>query len=82
MANDQPAGEKTEKPTPKRLREARDRGQVARSPDLSAWVGILATVLLLQITVHRGSAVMHDVLQRMGLAIAHPEAGVALRLSG
>jgi flagellar biosynthetic protein FlhB len=81
MANDQPAGEKTEKPTPKRLREARERGQVARSPDLSAWVGILATVLLLQITVHRGAVVMHDVLENMSLAIAHPEAGVALRFA-
>jgi flagellar biosynthetic protein FlhB len=28
------SGEKTEKPTPKRLKEARDKGQIARSPDL------------------------------------------------
>jgi flagellar biosynthetic protein FlhB len=81
MANDQPAGEKTEKPTPKRLREARERGQVARSPDLSAWIGILATVMLLQLTVHRGATAMHDILERMGVVIAHPEVGLALRFA-
>jgi flagellar biosynthesis protein FlhB len=35
MARDRPGGEPTEKATPKRLREARRKGQVARSRDLS-----------------------------------------------
>ncbi len=34
-------GDKTEKPTPKRVKEARDKGQIARSPDLAAWVSDL-----------------------------------------
>jgi flagellar biosynthetic protein FlhB len=70
---DQPAAEKTEKPTPKRLKEARERGQVARSQDLTAWAGILATVVLLQLTVHRGASAMTDVLQHMGVAISNPQ---------
>ena len=37
------SGEKTEKPTPKRLKEARKEGQVARTPELGSW----ATVMLL-----------------------------------
>jgi len=41
-------GEKTEDPTAKRLREARDRGQVAQSQDLGGVLALLAgTVLLL-----------------------------------
>jgi flagellar biosynthetic protein FlhB len=74
---DKPAAEKTEKPTPKRLREARERGQVARSADLSAWAGILATVILLQVTLHRGQSAMTDVLHQMGKAIAEPQVGTA-----
>jgi flagellar biosynthetic protein FlhB len=48
-------GEKTEKPTPKRLKEARKEGQVARTPDLGGW----ATVLLLSLLVP--SMLSHEV---------------------
>jgi flagellar biosynthetic protein FlhB len=62
--------QKTEKPTAKRLREARERGQIARSNDLVTWAGMLATTVLLQITVTRGSDAFGDVLGSMGVAIA------------
>ncbi len=35
----QDSGEKTEAPTPRRLQEAREKGQVAKSMDLSAAIG-------------------------------------------
>jgi len=35
-------GDKTEAPTPRRLQEARERGQVAKSMDLSAAIGLFA----------------------------------------
>ncbi|HET9730271.1 MAG TPA: EscU/YscU/HrcU family type III secretion system export apparatus switch protein [Acidimicrobiia bacterium] len=81
MADNKPAGEKTEKPTPRRIREARERGQVARSADLSTWAGMLATTILLQMTAQRGQSAFRDVLQRMGVAIAHPDLGVASRFA-
>jgi flagellar biosynthesis protein FlhB len=34
--------EKTEKPTPRRLKQARKEGQFPRTPDAAAWVGIAA----------------------------------------
>jgi flagellar biosynthetic protein FlhB len=43
------AGEKTEAPTPQRIREARENGQVAKSQDLSAAVGLLSAMALLNI---------------------------------
>jgi flagellar biosynthesis protein FlhB len=43
-------GEKTEKPTPKRLQEARKKGQVARSNDLNGAVVMLAGLLTLGAT--------------------------------
>ena len=39
-------GEKTEVPTPRRLQEAREKGQVAKSPDLAAAVELPAGCLV------------------------------------
>src|SRR4030095_8727161 len=49
-------GEKTEKPTPKRLKDARERGQVASSRDLTMAVGTLAAAGAL---VAGGGLMMH-----------------------
>lgn len=43
------AGERTEAPTPRRLQEAREEGQVARSADLTAAIVLLAGLTLLDI---------------------------------
>jgi flagellar biosynthetic protein FlhB len=43
MAND----DRTEKPTPKRKKEARRDGKVAKSPDVSAWLILLASSVVL-----------------------------------
>lgn len=40
-------GEKTEAPTPRRLQEAREKGQVAKSQDLTAAAGLLVGLVLL-----------------------------------
>ena len=71
------SSDKTEKPTPKRLREAREKGQVAKTPDLSTWIGMLATTVLLQMTFQRGATALPDILHRMALVIANPDLGAA-----
>ena len=43
------AGEKTESPTPRRLADAREKGQVAKSADLSAALGLIAGLVLLKV---------------------------------
>lgn len=43
----QPAGQRTEKPTAKRMREARRRGQIPRSPDLVGWASLLMASFIL-----------------------------------
>jgi flagellar biosynthetic protein FlhB len=45
MADD--FGDKTEAPTPKRRQEAREQGQIARSPDLTAAALLLAVIVML-----------------------------------
>ena len=48
MAKDGPGGEKTEKPTPQRLKKARKEGQIPRTQELGTWLGCaVASVLLL-----------------------------------
>lgn len=56
-------GERTERPTPKRLKEARERGQVATSRDLSMAISSLAATGVL---VGTGSFLLH----RLGRVIA------------
>ena len=41
------SSEKTEDPTPKKLRDARKKGQVAKSKEVSSTIGIICVVSLL-----------------------------------
>ena len=76
------SSDKTEKPTPKRLREAREKGQIAKTPDLATWVGMLATTVLLQITFTRGAVVSaRHPRTRWALVIAQPDLGAADRFA-
>jgi flagellar biosynthetic protein FlhB len=75
------SSDKTEKPTPKRLKEAREKGQIAKTPDLSTWIGMLATTILLQISYSRGVVVLPDILRQMGVTIAHPDQGAATKFA-
>ncbi|MEZ6243787.1 MAG: flagellar biosynthesis protein FlhB [Phycisphaerales bacterium] len=65
MAED--LGEKTEQPTAKRLTDARQKGQVARSQDLGAAVGLFAAVALL---VLLGGSIMHAFARLMERLLA------------
>jgi flagellar biosynthesis protein FlhB len=59
--------DKTEAPTPRRLQEAREKGQVARSVDLSAAFGLLAGLLLLN---WYGTTLLQGFAQLMQHALA------------
>lgn len=52
--------EKTEAPTPRRREEARERGQIARSADLSAAVGLLVAMIALHFL---GPAMFRDMIR-------------------
>ena len=58
------AGEKTEQPTAKRLRDARRKGQVARSHDLSSAVLSAVGRGVLQLLAHRAARPAGDVAAR------------------
>jgi flagellar biosynthetic protein FlhB len=62
--------QKTEDPTPKRLEEARKKGQVALSRELNNWVMLLAATLLIAIM---GPSVMNQLTQALRIFIEQPE---------
>jgi len=78
MAGD--SGEKTEAPTPKKLAESRKEGQVARTPDLGAWLGILAATLIIPGVLTEMMDRAASVLNRAMKLVAEPDVFLALRL--
>ena len=74
--------EKTEKPTPKKLKESRKEGQVARTPELGAWAGVLALAMSLNWMVGHGVEKISNLLGETLVAIDRPSSERALSLLG
>ncbi len=66
-------GEKTEKPTGKRLGEARKKGQVGRTPDLGAWLALGAVVSIAPMTVRATAERVTPLLTSLDDVAADPE---------
>lgn len=58
-------GDKTEAPTPRRRQEAREQGNIARSPDLTAALLLLATLMLLNATGTKVVAALKALVGKM-----------------
>ena len=74
--------EKTEKPTPKKLKESRKEGQVARTPELGAWAGVLALAMSLHWLVGLGIGKIRNLMGETLVAIDRPSGERALSLLG
>ncbi len=74
------SGEKTEKPTAKRLKEARREGQVARTPDIGAWLGMLAATYLVPRAASSVSDVVVGLLLGAGSSMSDPDPDRAVAL--
>src|SRR4051794_32629888 len=67
------AGDKTEKPTPKRRADARKEGQVARSMDLNGAIVLLASLTVLAAMAPRMMDGLKQMMTNTLLAIQTPE---------
>jgi flagellar biosynthesis protein FlhB len=78
------AGDKTEKATPKRLREARREGRIARSQDVGSWAGILVASALLPPFCRKLAGVFGMMIAQLRAIIAdpHPDPARTLTLLG
>ena len=73
---------KTEKPTPKRMRDAKREGQIPKSQELVAWASLLLATYFVQASVTLATSRFREMLDVTAHVISRPEEGLALSLFG
>ncbi|MFJ6028434.1 flagellar biosynthesis protein FlhB [Pseudarthrobacter sp. NPDC092424] len=76
----QDSGERTEQATEKRMKEVRSKGQLSKSQDLTAWLGIGAAALMMPSTLDRAAQAANDQLFNIPAAVRNPDPDEALRM--
>ncbi|GAB4098637.1 EscU/YscU/HrcU family type III secretion system export apparatus switch protein [Sinomonas halotolerans] len=74
------AQERTEQATEKRLKEVREKGQLRRSQDLTAWIAVGTTAAMVPSTVQRASDAGRALFASVADAALTPEPATALRI--
>ncbi|WP_104523811.1 EscU/YscU/HrcU family type III secretion system export apparatus switch protein [Blastococcus atacamensis] len=82
MAKDGPGGEKTEAPTPQRLKKARKEGQIPRTQELGTWLGIAAASALLPMLVGNAFEAVQELFVHVGAVVRTPEVETVTTLLG
>ncbi|MET4782756.1 EscU/YscU/HrcU family type III secretion system export apparatus switch protein [Glaciihabitans sp. UYNi722] len=80
MAED--SGEKTEQATEKRMKEVRSEGQLSRSQDVTAWLGVGAAAVMIPITVSAGSDAVSGQMFRINDLAKNPDPALAVQALG
>jgi flagellar biosynthetic protein FlhB len=76
------SGEKTEKPTEKKKKQARKEGQIARTPDLGSWGALLVASMLLPMVVRNAMASAEKMMLALRATIINPDPKKALLIFG
>jgi flagellar biosynthetic protein FlhB len=74
--------DKTEAPTPKKKRENRKEGRVAKSQELVTWGAVLLGSFVLPMSMGASGRAVREVLVQTGEAMAEPQVGTAVGLLG
>jgi flagellar biosynthetic protein FlhB len=82
VAKDGPGGEKTEDPTPQRLKKARKEGQIPRTQELGTWVGAAAASFLLPMLVRNAFDQVGAMFVQVGVVVETPEVEAVTALLG
>jgi flagellar biosynthetic protein FlhB len=72
--------ERTEKATPKKLKESRKEGRVARTPELGAWAAILVVAVSMNWLARHGLGSIRELLARSLVMTSDPDTAGAMRL--
>jgi flagellar biosynthetic protein FlhB len=75
-------GERNLPATPQKIKEARKKGQIGRSQDLSAWVGLGASALMLAAVVGTARAAATDQFTTVAQIAQRPDAALAQQALG
>ncbi|WP_336645786.1 EscU/YscU/HrcU family type III secretion system export apparatus switch protein [Microbacterium sp. USHLN186] len=76
------SGERSEKATEKHLREARQKGRLSRSQDLTAWLGIAAAAIAMPAAMSAGAAAGTEQLITLPAVMRDPSPASALHVLG
>lgn len=79
MSNDD-GGDKTEKATPKRIKQLRKDGSLQRSQDMSAWIGIAAAMLTTPMVISGGYDAAVSQLATVKTIAVNPEPILAVEI--
>jgi flagellar biosynthesis protein FlhB len=82
MAKDGPGGEKTEKPTPQRLKKARKEGQIPRTQELGTWAGAAVASALLPMLVGTAYDETRMLFMQVGDVASNPVSSKVFALLG
>jgi len=82
MAQDGPGGEKTEKPTPQKLKQARKDGQIPRTQELGTWLGAATASVLLPMLVGASFDAARQLFVQVGVVANDPQPEAVTRLLG
>ena len=82
MAKDGPGGEKTEKPTPEKIKKARKEGQIPRTQELGTWLGAAAASILLPMLVGNAFEAVQQLFVQVGAVAKDPETSALSALMG
>jgi flagellar biosynthetic protein FlhB len=82
VSKDGPGGEKTEKPTPQRLKKARKEGQIPRTQELGTWLGMAAASVLLPMIASNGFDEVQKLFLQIKAVAVRPEATAIAALLG
>lgn len=72
------SGEKTEKPTPRRRKQAKKDGQVPRTPEIGGWLSLLVVSAAMRPLLGKELGALHGLMNESLRAIEHPSVEVAL----
>jgi flagellar biosynthetic protein FlhB len=73
---------KTEKPSAKRQKDARKKGNIPRSPELVTWTALMVATFLLPALAERVGVLWKQMAFQMSQQISHPDTGSALGFLG
>jgi flagellar biosynthetic protein FlhB len=74
--------ERTENATQKRMKEVRSKGQLSKSQDATAWLGVAAAGVMLPLTISNGTQAGTEQLHGLSKIAAAPTADLAQQLLG
>jgi flagellar biosynthetic protein FlhB len=72
--------ERTEKPTPKKIKDSRKEGQVPRTPEFGAWAAMLGFGVLMHSLVRWGADSLRELLIKATTVVSDPSVDAALLL--